>query len=258
MVNEYSRNRLRKLTYHLCCTLKDTDIIYRHRNRVVIRSPDVEHGTVIIKMYARPDWKGRIRRWTRSGSCDHEWRGLMDFERIGVRVPKPLGHCFIPENPQGFTDAIAMEDLGECVSATGHLKQLIKEKRESDHIEFDSQLIALTKNIIDGGFADTDHSLVNALVRADGEVCRLDVELARRVYSRTLAWRSYGRMFGRLLASYTYAVQPNVGVVESFAIRIKASVHPSQRVWCFANEIIRRAMMRQYHQIGLMTKFTLP
>ncbi len=260
MAEAFTQSHLKEWTHQLCRTLDDVDVIYRKRNRIVIRTHVEQHGSVIVKMYARPDWKGFLRRVTRSGTCDYDWKGLLAFQRIGVRAPEPLGHCHIPANPAHFTDAIIMEDLGDCTTATDHLKMLIEDNRIDDQLAFEEALIVITQQIIEGGYVDTDHGLVNSLVRTDGELCRMDVELVRKIHSphSKRSRTAYGFMFGRLLSSYIFAVQPDVQAVESFAFRVKERMHPSTLAWQIAAQCVDMATERQFQEIGLRMTITLP
>ena len=51
-------------------------------------------------------------------------KGEMPIESLGVRVPHPLGRCSIPGDPSPWTEALLMEDLGDCTPAVEHIKAL--------------------------------------------------------------------------------------------------------------------------------------
>src|SRR5258706_13725464 len=66
----------------------NAEVIYRHRNRIVIRWRGTSaKAPLIIKMWSRPDLMGRLRQFLRLASGEHEWRTLVRLHEIDMAVP---------------------------------------------------------------------------------------------------------------------------------------------------------------------------
>ena len=254
----FSKKQMRSIGHRLCTNLDHEDVIYKRRNRIVIRVVDEDKKTFIVKMWSRPGVAGVLRRLSRTGSCDYEWRHLCLFQRIGVPVPAPLGFCRLAANEHRYTDALFMEDLGVCTSSTEHVKRLIRESREDDLYKFEQELIDTTAKILEAGLIDTDHGLVNTLVKPSGKMVRLDLEMVRWVYVLSLAPKAYGRMLGHLLATYTFAIQPDVQRTVAFAERVKDRLDPPRWVLRRAKEYVVKSMAIQREKTGIDTRVELP
>ena len=235
------------------------NVIYQNKNRIVFRFHQSNApNTFIVKMWSRPGIKGLLRRWSQTGSCDYEWRNLVAFESMGVPSPKPFGRYRLPLQKGKYTDAIFMEDLGQCTPSMDYVKSLIASGKLDQLNQFEQQLIEITARIVEGGMVDTDHGLVNTVIRESGQPVRLDLEMARKPYFMGLAWDAYGRMIGHLLATYTYAVQPQTDYTTSFAARLIDQIRPPKRVLKRANRYIKQAMAYQLKTRGVDTTVTLP
>lgn len=237
----------------------EAQVIYRNGDRVVIRWREAgSSDSIVIKMRSRPDLKGKLRWLFRVASCEHEWRNLARLSSVNMPVPRPLGFSRVVPNIAGYTDALFMEDLGECESATEYLKRLIQAGQNQQVLGFENGLIELTERIVGSRTLDVDHGLVNTVVQASGRVVRLDFELARRVICILLFPRTYGKMLGRLIGDYAFAVQPDVGRATRFAERLYERMRPPRQVLKHAGSYSRDMMRGQLQRTGIDTRLVLP
>lgn len=235
------------------------NVIYRREDRIVIRWQHTETGVpIIIKMWSRTDMRGRLRRLLRISACDYEWRNLNRLYSAGVPVPRPLGFCRAEPSIAGYVDVLFLEDLGPCETGTEHLKRLIREGREKEAHAFEAALIDMTSRLLEGGMLDLDHGLINIIVPASGQPTKLDVELARRVFWPRFFAGSYGRMLGRLIGLYAFAVQPEAGRVTQFAKRLCDQLNPPRRALRVAASHAHKMMQVQLEKTGIDTRLVFP
>lgn len=235
-------------------------VLSRVGNRIVIRwlQADRPGSTVIVKMWSRPDIAGRLRQLLRIAPSAIEYRNLARFSQSGIAVPRPLGWCPVKPNISGFTDALFMQDLGECEPATEYLQQLIRAgKRQKAH-EFEDVLIDMAARIVNAGMLDVDHGLSNVVVEKSGRVVRLDLELGRVVIWPRIFPKIYGEMLGRLVGLHAFAVQPDVDCSTQFARRMWDRLRPPRRVLSIASKYARSMMREQLDTTGIDTRLALP
>lgn len=251
-------SKLQRIAMYACEHLDEIEVIYKSGNRLIAREHLRGGQTLVMKMWSRPGVRTLFRRISRTGSCDYEYRNLCLFQDLGVPVPRPLGMCRLPPNPNGYVDALFMEDLGECTSSTEYVKNIVRKSLSDELHTFDEQLIDMTSKIVRGRVVDTDHGLVNILVRPSGDLVRIDVEMARRAFVGRITANCYGRMLGRLLATYTFAVQPEISVVTAFTSRLVRRLGPSSRVLRIAEGYVREEMDYQRRRSGINTPVVFP
>jgi hypothetical protein len=70
-----------------------------------------------------------------------------------MAVPHPLGYCRLTPSIAGYTEALFIEDLGECASATDYLKQLIHTGQEQQVLLFENVMIEMTEQILAAGWS---------------------------------------------------------------------------------------------------------
>src|SRR5688572_653644 len=100
------------------------EVLYRRADRIVIRRREAApQDPVIVKMWSRPDLRGVLRRILGIASHQREWRTLVRLRSVNMSVPRPLGCCRVIPSIAGYTDALFMEDLGDCEAATDYLKR---------------------------------------------------------------------------------------------------------------------------------------
>lgn len=234
-------------------------VISRRGNRVVIRWRETDAGdSIIIKLWSRPDLRGELRRWLRIAPSDCEWKNLLRLSKFNVAVPSPLGFSRATPSIAGYTDVLFMEDLGDCETATEHLKQLIRAGEEQQALRFENAVIEITRQLLEAGMLDEDHGMLNIVVQPSGRPVRLDLEITRRVFWPRLFPSLYGRMLGRLIGLHAFAVQPEVGRTTRFAERLRDRLEPPPAVLERAADHAREMMAQQLLKSGIDTQLTLP
>ena len=235
------------------------DVIHRGKNRIVIRWRRADSAdSIIIKMWSQPGLKGKLRRLLRNTSAANERRNLARLSSANMAVPRPLGCCPVEPKIDGYTDALFMEDMGNCELSTEYLQRLIRTGQDQQALRFESVLIEMAAQILDAGMLDVDHGLSNTVVQESGRPVRLDLELARRVIWPRLFADMYGEMLGRLIGLHAFAVQPDVNRSTRFAERLCERLRPPRRVLKRAGAYARRMMRTQLDQTGIDTRLVLP
>lgn len=246
-------------TRHFCTGELQHEILQDKRpDSVVVRLKPGDAETVIAKFWNRRGLRGVLRRLTRTDPVSKEVGALRRFSRSRVRVPKVLGHWQVSDRSLPYTGALFLEDLGECILAMEHVKTLIRDGKEDELHDFEEQLIDITRNVLAAGIVDMDHTLINMVVNSSLELYRLDYEVGKKVLFRGLASGAYGHMLGRMLASYTYAVQPDAARTNRFAKRLVDALRPPASVLKHATAYVDRAMDEQHATMGIRTEVTLP
>lgn len=214
--------------------------------------------TAVLKLWDRRGIGARVRAATRTGPGLREWRSLRRLSRLGIRAPRPLYTCLLPRGGMGFTDAIFIEDLGDCANAQDRLKCLLGSGSEEGAYELEESLIAITATMVHGRLLDPDHRIINFLTTSDGSAVRVDMELARTVIHPALHPRVYGLMIGTLVSSHCFAVQPDVVRARSFALRLAKALAPSGGVLRIAKTEVDRVLDAQREGRGIDTRLELP
>jgi hypothetical protein len=189
-------------------TLRHQELKSRSSDCRVLRVQISDTETVILKIWNRPGLPGVLRRMTRTLPFHKEQKGIELLQQSGVRVPARLGHERIQERGLPFTDALFLEDLGVCTNAVEHVKRLRREGREEELQRFVGECIDMTRKIVEAGILDLDHHFMNIVATPSGHAARLDLEIARQSWGR-LPSAPYGEMLGRLIGTFSYAVQPD-------------------------------------------------
>lgn len=221
-----------RLTIELCHHLEQAQVLRKREDSLIARihAPTESPGTAIVKLWTRPGITGWIRRVSGTSSSQREFRALTRLHSSGVSVPRVLAHLRLNETEIAYTDALVLEDIGSSVTALQHIKLLIAEGREEALRTIEDTIIDMTCGLVRAGIVDPDHSLNNLAVTPTGRVVGLDFELALCTRFPSLMPRKYGQMLGRLLSSYTFAVQPDVSRASAFADRLLKHLRPPQSV----------------------------
>jgi hypothetical protein len=225
---------------------------------MVIRLPGPDGRSLIVKLWDRPDIKGTIRRALHISSAMYEWRSLRMLHRAGIKVPTPVAFMNLPRQARQFTEALVMEDLGECRGAVDYLKSLVAAGDEQAIDAFEAQVIDTTAAMIRLGVFDADHGLANFVVTPADDVFRLDMEHARRLRMPFGRTNRQGRMLGLLLTSHVFAVQPDISRTLDFADRLFAAVHPSRAVRISSQKWLSRWLNLQRDSSGIDVSMQLP
>ena len=208
-------------------------------------------GTVIVKLWNRPHWRGALRRLTRTNIGWQEYAALRRLGPRHIGTPHPLAYLHLRDAATPYTEALVSTDLGECRDSTEFFKRILREGTESAVREFEDHLISSTVGLLASGLIDTDHRLPNFVVLKEGRPVRLDFELCRP--TRCVAWhpRQVGLMLAALTGSYAFAVQPDVGRILSFAARLREGVGPSAAALRVAAAQVAADVARQEREKGI-------
>jgi tRNA A-37 threonylcarbamoyl transferase component Bud32 len=240
-----------------CHRLDEMEVVSKRSFRLVVRRAAPDGTPVIVKLWARPGWKGQVRRLLGQSHAQYEFRNLKMMERLGVPAPRAYGFGRATPNAQGYTDAMVMEDLGQIETAGIYLKACVKAGDEAAVTRFEDELIRMTGILARARVIDFDHSMVNIVVR-DADPIRLDLEKARRVPWIGLRPKLYGEMIGQLLATYVFAVQPDVDRAGRFAEKLFAEIKPAPSIIKLAQAHVDKQMKRQKDGRGIDMALKLP
>lgn len=247
----------RRLIAETCRDLEAAEVVSKRDFRLVVRARTAAGAPAIVKLWSRPGPKGALRRILGQTAARYEFRNLKFMERLGLPAPRALAHGRAAPNPQGYTDAMAMEDLGDCETATQYLKRTIAAGDEAAVTRFEDEVIRMTGILTRARVIDFDHSMVNIVVR-DGAPMRLDLEKARRLPWIGLRRGLYARMIGQLLGTYVFAVQPDTDRAARFAARLFDEIRPSPAVVAGAQAHLDAMLRRQKDGIGMDVALRLP
>lgn len=240
-----------------CLHLDTMEVVSKRDFRLVVRRPAADGTSVIVKLWARPGIKGALRWLLGQTAARYEYRNLQLMARLGVPAPIAFAHGRAPINPGGYTDAIVMQDLGDCETAGQYLKRNIAAGDEAAVERFEAELIRMTGILTRARIIDFDHSMVNIVVRDDLPV-RLDLEKARRVPWIGLRRGLYARMIGQLLGTYVFSVQPDTARAERFARNLFAEIGPSSTVIAGAQSHLDAMLDLQKSRFGIDIALRLP
>lgn len=258
----WSTQEVRKVGLEICSAPEDYELVslrgLAKSERRIVRYPVAEAQTVIVKLWARPDLKTRIKKHLGIASVDQEWKNLNRAQGLGLRVPAPLGHAHLPRNPSPYTGAMVCEDLGPCTLAVDYVKACLAQGAQRSLESFDEELLEMTATMVRGGLLDSDHGLINVVVDRSCKPVRLDFEMARHVEHLRLHTGLYARMLGHLLLTYTFAVQPDTERTELLAARLLERLAPAGAVLEQARSYLERRLEQQAQKLGLVTRVALP
>lgn len=227
-------------------------ILSNNKDKIIIRyKVKQDNSSIIIKLWSRPHLGGRIRKWLNLSQSDKEWSAILYANSLGINVPKAFIKVALPMKPKGFTDAIIMEDLGDISTALDHIKDCIDTTDDEKIFLFEEKIIKMTATLINNALLDTDHTLFNIVVNESGIPFRLDFELAKKTIFPSLFFYQYGQLIGNLLASYTYAVQPQVERVPLFYKKLCSEVNASKLTLWIAKRKLKKSLDYQAKRYGI-------
>jgi hypothetical protein len=231
---------------------------HRDPRRLVVRVPTTAGKTAILKLWDRSGAKGRLRAFLRNDSLSYEWSALARLHRCGAAVPRPIGQCRLSWRETRFTHALFLEDLGKCQMAGYYIRDLMLAGEEKKLLETEDEAIGLVCSMLRAGLVDTDRSIYNIVLAQDGKLYLLDFELARRIRLQALSAASCARMLGRLIVTYTFAVQPQSHRAGAFALRLAERVRPPPRVLHLTRKYVEASLEEQHRSAGVRTESFLP
>lgn len=235
-------------------SLRLTELKARPGNCRVVRVFSDDGGSVIVKMWNRPGLRGLLRRL--SGTAPHQ-REASCLERLwdhGVTVPAPIGVMRVSEASLPYTDALVLQDLGECEIALDHVKALVRGDKQSELDLFLGRVVELTAGMVDAGVIDRDHSFLNIVAQPDGVPARLDLEIAES----SISAGAFGEMLGRLVATLVFALQPDAKRAGPFVAALVKRIAPPPDVIDVAMATVTGMLEYQRRNGGPDTHIELP
>ena len=249
---------LRELAERVSSGAEEMEVLREVRSdALTARALTREGQSVVIKLWRRAGQRGVARRLTRTSPAYREWRGLRLLYSSGVDVPEPIACFGLRGAGSRYTEALVLEDLGECANAVVHVKELAQCGKEDELRRVEHSLLLTTQRMLKSRLVDPDHGLINFVVLPDGRTVRLDLELARRVLSPSLVPGLQGEMLGNLVGGYTFAVQPEVERVPRFFARLVEIVRPPGRVLRVLRRHVQGMLDTQRRESGIDTRVDL-
>ena len=235
-------------------SIRRMDLKERPGSCRVVRVYGKDGGSWVVKMWNRPGLRGLLRRLSGTAPHQRESRCLTRLRRQGVSVPEALSVMRVAHPSLPFTDALVLQDLGECEIALEHVKRLVRAGRQAELDAFLESIVELTAGMVEAGVIDRDHSFLNVVARPDGSPARLDLEIAQ---DRIRA-DAYGEMLGRLVATLIFALQPDAARVTPFVTALIERLRPARAVIDVASETVEQMLSHQRRSGGPDTRIELP
>ena len=234
--------------------------VLRHKRSdvMVVRASLDQDRSVIVKLWDRRGLKQLVRRWVGRNEPWREARALTRLNAVGTVAPRLLEELRLADASVPYSHALIIEDLGECVRAVEHVTDLLSGALDDQLAIVESEVIAITGDMIRAGVLDLDHSLNNMLIPPTGAARRVDLEFAVCCADANRRPRLYGTMLGRLIGTYTFAVQPGVERVSDFAERLYLNVSPPAPVRRRARQYVGQMMAGQRQSRGVDFEPDLP
>lgn len=245
------------LASDLACSRRRAEVIRSKGRKTVLRVRLDEHHTIVAKLWALTRAMHKHRRLTRTSTALREYRVLGHLHRAGIAVPEPFGYWFVRTDSGPSQEVILMHDLGPCMMASTYLHDLVTRQDWSRQIALDNEIVAMTRGVVDAGVVDPDHSVNNIVVDERRQLFRVDLEMAGRHRRGRFFSTRYAMMLGRLIESYTYAVQPHVELSLAFCDRLARELRPSRVARSRAAAFVARRLDRQRRTRGIDTRLAL-
>ena len=234
--------------------------VLRHKRAdVMVARASLDQGSsVIVKLWDRRGVKQLVRRWMGWSEPWREARALARLNAVGMAAPGLLEQLRLNDPSVPYSHALIIEDLGECVRAVEHVTDLVSRGLDDQLATVESEVIAITGDMVRAGVLDLDHSLNNMLIPPAGSARRVDLEFAVCCADANRRPRLYGTMLGRLIGTYTFAVQPGVERVFDFADQLYRNVSPPASVRRRAQQYVGQMMAGQRQSRGVDFEPELP
>lgn len=236
---------------------RDAEVLRAGRDDSTTLRVRLDDATAVLKLWNRPGVRGDVRRWTGTGPADREWAMLRLVADAGVRAPRAIARLRLRGPGARHTDALFTEDLGPCEFALDYVKKPLAAGDEAEVTRIEEGFIDATARLIGARVLDPDNRATNYVVRTNGELVRMDFEIARVVWSPAMRPRMYGATLGVLIGSYAFAVQPQAWRAEAFALRLADRVRPPRRALQAAGEYVEGMMRKQRERAGVDTRVRL-
>ena len=252
-------SRMRELVVSIGKGGTSSEVLRHKRADVMVARSPFDHGrSVIVKLWNRRGPRQLVRRWLGRGEPWREARALHRLNAVGAAAPRLLGELRLDDPSVPYTHALVIEDLGKCVRVVEHVADLVSHGLCDQLAAVEADVITITGDMIRAGVLDLDHSLNNMLIPPAGVAKRVDLEFAVCCADANRRPRLYGTMLGRLIGTYTFAVQPGVERVFDFADRLYRNVSPPASVRRRAQQYVGQMMAGQKQSHGVDFEPELP
>jgi hypothetical protein len=225
------------------------EILHRSKIQSLTARVGLASGTtIVVKMWKRRSLLKSIRRRFGPTPGQREWASLCRLSEQGVPVPCPLLYCRLAPNPNGYVEAVLMEDLGPVQNAWNYMMDVLARNQIRELERIEEAVISHTAAMVKLNVPDLDNTLANYVVRPSGEILRIDLEATRRVRLLLLHPAFHAASLGHLVVSYAlavaYASTPSKDVVRIryFAQQLAKRVHAPRYILRVARALAVRMM----------------
>ena len=230
----------------------------RPKDVLVVRASGPGGKDVVVKLWNRRGIRGWLRRVTRTNSGWREYKALCRLRARGAQVPAALGYFRLSGACANHTEALVLEDLGQCSDLTEHVKRVRREQGEKALAPIQDELIRSTRELLESNLIDEDHRMPNFVVRPCGSVSRVDFEMARQVRRPEDKPEKLGVMLGTLIGSYAFALQPDTSPILPFAEALARASKACVKARRIARLRVDGMLRRQSVEKGVRTSVVLP
>lgn len=219
------------------------------------------HDTLIVKTWQpeRGPWWRRVKRrlvGERSGA-DNEYAMLEHLARHAplLAVPTPMARLPHARLRGETVEAALLEDLGPCDTGTAYVKRALDGGDAAALARIERFVVDSLQALLDADVVDDDHSLINIVhAPSRGSFHRIDFEVAQRLSACRRPEHAVGDMLGRLLATHTFACQPDTAPTTRLAAALRAQLTLPPSVWRRAQATAQDFLQRQQRRTGIDTR----
>src|SRR4051794_20303358 len=98
--------------------------VLRQRDDAMVARIELLDGqNAIAKLWSRGGVSGFFRQISGTGPAAKEWWAMRRLHQYHVAVPVPLAHFRLPPGTLPYSEALLMEDLGDCEMAVEFIKR---------------------------------------------------------------------------------------------------------------------------------------
>ena len=161
ITDTWKKDKILSIAQEACRQIDSLQILSSNKPKVIVRFPLSPTNSVIVKFWTHPYIKYKIKKLMGMTSACNEWKMLNHFRDLGIKAPVPYGMCYLPLQYKPFSEAVIIEDLGDCINLLHHLVLLIQKGNEEELSIVEENLIQMTTTMIQNNVLDSDHGLIN-------------------------------------------------------------------------------------------------
>ena len=255
-MNSYQLSELRVRAVSACGnTPAGVEELRRRPDSATMRVEMPDGTRLVMKFWDRRGWRATARRLTRTTPSCREWRVMRRLWDRKVSIPRPIARFHLEAPGASFNEVLVMEDLGAVRTVQRCIKDAIAEGKADVVERLESDVIELTRRIVDAGVLDSDHSVMNIVCREDGRVYRLDFEVARLARPVSVRPILMAEMISRLVGTFVFTVQPDGERAARFAVSLAGELGASKSVRRRAKRVVDAMLEKQRVTRGVDSKF---